>query len=405
MIPALLRDALRRNPFPLYAQLRRFTPVVHVPGRDFYLLFDHADVRRALTDTDAFSSAAVPPGGRAPEWLLFMDPPRHTRLRAMAMKAFPRGWLAAFEPRVRTLSARILDESLPRGRMDLFSDYAALLPTLVVAELLGMPLLELPRLQRWSDAIANLSQVLAGGERAQAAARSHAEARREMREYLEPLLAPGSRGQEQGMLTRMSRAEIDGARLSVDELLGFFELLLSAGTETAASLIASAVVCLLDHPDQLARLRQAPTLLASAIEEVLRFRSPAQMVFRQTTCAVRLHRTLIPANRLVLPVIGSANRDAAAFESPDRFDIARTPNDHLAFGHGIHFCIGAALARLQARVALEDVLGRLHGLRAASRQPWKPRAALHLHGPSSLPIEFEPVARRGGKALDADEHR
>jgi cytochrome P450 len=405
MMPALVPDAVRRNPFPLYAQLRRFTPVLHVPGRDFYLLFDHADVRRAITDEDTFSSAAVPPGGRAPEWLLFMDPPRHTRLRAIAMKAFPRGSLAAFEPRLRRFSAHILDESLPRGRMDLFSDYAALLPAMAIAELLGMPLLELPRLQRWSDAIANLSQVLAGGERAQAAARSHAQARLEMREYLESRLAQRSGEQDEGILTRMSRAEIDGTCLSVEELLGFFELLLSAGTETAASLIASAVVCLLDHPGELTRLRQAPTLLPSAIEEVLRFRSPAQMVFRQTTRAVRLHRTLIPANRLVLPVIGSANRDATAFEAPDRFDIARTPNDHLAFGHGIHFCLGAALARMQARVALEDLLGRLHGLRAASKRPWKPREALHLHGPSSLPIEFDVMGRREAKAIDTDEHR
>ena len=154
-----------------------------------------------------------------------------------------------------------------------------------------------------------------------------------------------------------------------------------------------AVLCFLEHPDQLARLRAEPGLLPSAIEEVLRYRAPLQWMFRITKREVELHGQTIPAGRLVIAVIGSANRDPRAFPDPDRFDITRSPNPHLAFSHGIHFCLGAPLARLEARVALGDILGRLPGLALASAEPWEPRKALHVHGPARLPIRFQPGRR------------
>jgi cytochrome P450 len=193
---------------------------------------------------------------------------------------------------------------------------------------------------------------------------------------------------------------VDGERLTQAEILAFFQLLLLAGQETTTNLINNAILCFVEHPDQLARLRAVPDLLPSAIEEVLRFRSPLQWIGRKTTCQVELHGQVIPAGRLVLAMIGSANRDPRQFPAADRFNIGRGDNGHLAFGQGLHFCLGAPLARLEARIALADLLERLKDLRLASDEPWEPRKGLHVHGPARLPIQFVP-----GKPRATDERR
>ena len=166
------------------------------------------------------------------------------------------------------------------------------------------------------------------------------------------------------------------------------QLLLAAGAETTTNLIDNTLICLVDHPDQYAHLRDEPALLPSALEEVLRFRSPGQAMFRATRCDVELGGATIPAGKMVLAMLGAANRDPRVFREPARFDIARDPNAHLAFGHGIHFCLGAALSRLEARVALEELLPRIRGLAYASDAPWEPRQAFHVHGPASLPMRL-----------------
>jgi cytochrome P450 len=179
--------------------------------------------------------------------------------------------------------------------------------------------------------------------------------------------------------------------LTEDELLGFFQLLLLAGQETTTNLIDNAFLCLSQHPAQQARLRAEPNLLPAAIEEVLRFRAPVQAMFRVTRHAIELHGQTIPPRSLVLPMIGAANHDSAQFPEPDRFDITRAPNPHIAFGHGIHFCIGAPLARLEARVALAELLERLPSFELTSEAPWKPRQAFHVHGPTRLDIRLVPA--------------
>jgi cytochrome P450 len=171
-----------------------------------------------------------------------------------------------------------------------------------------------------------------------------------------------------------------------------------AGTETTTNLINNAVLCLVANPDQLARLRAAPELLPAAIEEVLRYRSPVQAMFRATSGDVQMHGQVIPAGKLVLAMIGSANRDPRQFRDAGRFDITRDPNPHIAFGHGIHFCLGAALSRLEARIAVSDLLERVKGFALASDEPWEPRKAFHVHGPARLPIRFEPGRRTAARA-------
>lgn len=384
----LLSDDLRRDPFPLYARLRADSPVLCDPGSGLWLLFDHESVRRALHDQESFSSRVVPPTGAAPEWLVFSDPPRHTRLRSLVLRAFTPRSIAALEPRIRRVVGELLAAPLARGEMDVVADLATPLPVTVIAEMVGVPPADRPALVRWSEAIVELSYTVAGGAEGARAVAEHAAARAEMVAYLERLAEERRRAPQDDLLSRLVAAEIDGERLSDDDLLGFFQLLLAAGTETTTNLVSNAVICLTDAPDQLARLRAAPDLLPAAIEEVLRFRSPGQFMFRQTRRAVSLRGRSIPADRLVLAIIGSANRDPELVADPDRFDAGRHPNPHIAFGHGIHFCLGAALARLEARVALGELLARTRHLSRPPGAPWQPRRALHVHGPTALPVHL-----------------
>ncbi len=382
----LSSDEFRRDPYPAYDQLRAAAPVYQDPRSGLRLVLDYDGVRRVLSDPEVFSSRY------GPDWLIFADPPRHTKLRALISKAFTPRSVAALEPRIRDLSRSLLDRVAGRGEMDLVADFAAPLPMLVIAEMLGIPAADRPRFQRWADAILAMSYTIGGpAEMARAATEGFAAVTGEMAGYLQRLLGERRSQPRDDLLTRLAAAEVDGERLTPAEILGFFQLLLLAGSETTTNLISNAVLCLAEHPAQRARLRADPGLLPSAIEEVLRYRAPLQWMYRVTRREVDLRGTTVPAGAMVLAVIGSANRDPAAFPDPGRFDITRDPNHHLAFGHGAHFCLGAPLARLEARVALADLLARLDGLEPATAAPWEPRPGLHVHGPARLPVRFTPT--------------
>jgi cytochrome P450 len=392
-----LSDDLRRDPYPLYEQVRSSSPLLHEPQSDMWLVFDYESVKRVLTDHESFSSIVTPPTGKAPDWLVFSDPPRHKKLRGIIMRAFTPWSIASLEPRIREVSRELLVPVLKRGQMDLAGDYSNLLPTMVIAEMIGIPVADRTRFLRWGEAIMNLSYAIAGGDEAAKAIREHAAVKEEMKTYLTEVLPERRRAPKDDLLTRLVEAEVDGEHLTEEEILGFFQLLLSAGTETTTNLINNAILCLIEYPDQLTRLRAEPQLLSSAIEEVLRYRSPGQIMFRSAKRDIELHGQVIPAGKLVLAMLGSANRDPMKFRDPDRFDITRDPNPHIAFGHGIHFCLGASLSRLEARVALEDLLEHMKGFELASPEPWVPRKGLHVLGPLHLPIRFEP--RRHATAL------
>ncbi|WNG35591.1 cytochrome P450 [Archangium violaceum] len=388
-----LSDETRRNPFPSYDQLRSFAPVLHEPRSDLWLLLDYEGVKRALNDAEAFSSVVSPPTARTSQWLVFSDPPRHTKLRALIMRAFTPKAVASLEPRIRELSRELLDQTIERGEMDLVTDFSVPLPLRVIAELLGAPVADQPRFRRWSDVIMALSHTVSGGDAAARVQEAFRVVTDEMRAYLEELIEQRRAVPRDDLLTRLVEAEVDGERLTEEEILGFFQLLLVAGHETTTNLISNAILCFIEHPDQLARLRSTPDLLPSAIEEVLRYRSPVQAMWRMTRRDISVHDQVIPAGKMVMPIIGSANRDPQRFRDADRFDITRDPNPHIAFGHGIHFCIGAPLARLEARISLSTFLERVRGFTLASDAPWEPREAIHVHGPARLPIRFEPGRR------------
>ena len=384
-----LLDRFRRNPYPLYSLLRRATPVFRIPGRDIWLLLDYESVKRALNDSATFSSRAAPPSGKPLNWLIFLDPPEHTKLRGIISRTITPRAIAELEPMIRRLARELLDSAAVTGTVDLVADFSAPLPLLVIAEMLGIPVVDRARFLQWADAILRLGDSIAGGDAATRAYASYHAARDDMRLYLENLLRTRTHG-ARGLLAQLAAAEVDGERLAFDDILGFFQLLLLAGTETTTNLIGNAVLCFDTNRDQLTAVVEEPDLLPRAIEEVLRYRSPVQLVFRMTTRDVRIGGKRIPANALVLPVVGAANRDPAEFASPRAFDITRSDNHHAGFGHGIHYCLGAALARLEARVALEELLPRLRDFRI---EGWEPSTGINVHGPRSLTLKLGELPR------------
>lgn len=381
----------RRDPYALYDQLRAVGPVIHDPRSSRWMLLDHASVRRALDDHESFSSMVSPPPSAPSNWFIFTDPPRHAKLRALVMRAFTPRSVGGLEPRIREIAASLLEPGLATGAMDMARDFAIPLPIMVIAELLGAPTDDHLRLRRWSDGIVTLIDTLQGGAEAERAVADFVAVHGEMAAYVAALLDDRRRVPKEDLLTRLLQAEVDGERLTEAEILGFFELLLLAGHETTTNLIDNAVLAFVEHPAALASVRAEPALLPAAIEEVLRYRSPVQAVFRLTRKPVELAGKTIPPGALVLAMIGAANRDPTVFADPDRFDVRRHPNPHVGFGHGIHFCVGAPLARLESRVALALLLERTREIDRASLEPWEPRRAFHVHGPTRLPVRLEPA--------------
>jgi cytochrome P450 len=421
----LFSDEMRRNPFPVYKQLRSESPLFYDQASGLWMIFDYDGVKRVLTDAESFSSKY------GPDWLIFADPPRHTKLRALISKAFTPRSIASLEPRIRDLARELLDDAIAgsaassgtrldraiaressdamQGReFDLATEFAIPLPMMVIAEMIGVPAGDRARFKRWADVILQMSYTIGRrDDEAAAAASDFGVATAEMDDYLATILRPRratvtAPTPDEGsvdLLTRLASAEVDGERLSQEEILGFFQLLLLAGSETTTNLINNAILCFIEHPDELARLRTAPNLLPAAIEEVLRYRSPLQWVYRLTRRDVELHGQVIPAGKLVLTMIGAANRDPRQFSDADRFDIGRDPNPHLAFGNGMHFCLGAPLGRLEARIALAEFLARFTGFELAGDEPWEPRKGLHVLGPTRLPIRVVPAASPLGVAF------
>jgi cytochrome P450 len=423
----LFSDEMRRDPYPFYRQLRSASPVFHDPASGLWMIFDYDGVKWALADVESFSSKY------GPDWLIFADPPRHTKLRALISKAFTPRSIANLEPRIRALTLELLEGAMagptsskaPEGNaaevgppngsqwrvFDVATDFAVPLPMMVIAEMIGIPVSDRTRFKRWSDVILKMSYTIGRhDEEAAAAASDFMAVTGEMDDYLASILsARRSAGtvaadSNDDLLSRLANAEVDGERLSQREILGFFQLLLLAGSETTTNLINNAILCLIEHPEQLARLRAAPELLPAAIEEVLRYRSPLQWIYRLTRGDIELHGQVIPAGRLVLTMIGAANRDPRHFSDPEHFDIARDPNPHLAFGHGMHFCLGAALGRLEGRIALGEFLARFIDFELASDVPWPPRQGLHVHGPTHLPIRVRLATRCAAATFSRSAH-
>jgi cytochrome P450 len=303
----LFSDPIRRDPYAVYEAMRQHSPVFCVPPPfDGWMLFDYESVKRALHDHEAFSSQVPAPR----HWFIFSDPPTHTKLRALVSRAFTPRSVAALETFIRALTLELLDSALAGDTMDMAADFAVPLPAKVIATMIGIPADDWPRFKGWTDAIMKLSFSRSGGEEAERGMQEFAAATAAMNDYLTGMIAERQSQPKDDLLTRLLEPGENGESLIQPEILGFFQLLVVGGQETTTNLINNAILCFLEYPDQLALLRSQPSLTPQAIEEVLRFRSPIQWVMRAPRRDIVLHGTTIPAGKLVLPMLGSANRDS-----------------------------------------------------------------------------------------------
>jgi hypothetical protein len=389
-----LPDEFYEDPFPYYARLRRWDPVHREPDGSYFLT-RYDDVVAVYQDHHRFSSDKrvefAPKFGASPLYehhttsVVFRDPPDHTRIRKLFAPAFTPRALAALEPRVERLVDGLLDRAAARGGLDVVEDFAAALPVALIGDMLGVPGDERGPLRGWSLAILGALEPAPGADRLGAGNR----AVEEFKDYLRRLVADRRRrpSTDPGeILSALLAAEDAGDRLTELELLHQCIFLLNAGHETTTNLIANAVVSLLEHPAEHARLRAAPGLLASAVEELLRYQSPNQLGNRRVVADVEVAGVPMPAGTLVTLGIGAANRDPAQFPDPDRLDLARAPNRHLAFITGIHACAGMWLARMEGRVAIGRLVARFAGLRAAGKPVRARRARFRVV--SAFPVEL-----------------
>jgi cytochrome P450 len=320
--------------------------------------------------------------------LIAADPPAHGGMRGLVNRGFTPRRIAALEPRIRQIARAALDAVEGKPEIELMKAFAIPLPVTVIAELLGVEPERTEDFKRWSDA------AIAGSTGAARVLRPVAtlEAFAELGRYITGIIEKRRARPEEDLISTLTRAENGEKALRPIDVMMFTLLLLVAGNETTTNLLGNTLLALAAHPEQLARIRRDPSLVPSLVEEALRYCGPIQFLYRQATREVELAGVRIPAGALVMPLIGSANHDERQFEDAERFEVARNPQGHLAFGVGIHFCLGASLARLEARVALEELLARY-----ARLEPTEPRVeyvdSFLVRGPKRLFLRVEPAGR------------
>jgi cytochrome P450 PksS len=390
----------KANPYPFYAQLRREAPVCRVRTPDkqpTWLVTRYDDVAAVLKDERLVKDKRValsPEQAASQPWIprmlrplernmLDVDPPEHTRLRGLVHKAFTPRLVENLRERVQALTELLIDAAESKGQIELIRDYALPLPTTIIAELLGVPPGDQHRFHRWSSTIVTTVPSRWGLLRAIPSLVAFLR-------YIRKLVKIRRANAGHDLLSALLQAREEGDQLSEDELLAMISLLLIAGHETTVNLIGNGVLALLQHPDQMERLRSDPALIKTAVEELLRYDGPLETATeRYAREDVTISGTTIPRGERVLAVVASANRDETQFANPDELDLARDPNRHLAFGLGYHYCLGAPLARLEGQIAINTLLRRLPDLRlAVPAALLRSRPGLVLHGLESLPVEF-----------------
>ena len=397
----LLDPDVLADPYPLYRRLRTESPVHWDPYLHAWVVTRYADV---VTVLHRFSAARTPTpeqldaiglSSLAPvaalmvRQMLFLDAPAHTRIRSLAAHAFTPRRVAELRRHIQDIADTLLDAVVARGRMDVIQDLAAPLPAIVTAEMLGVPTADHPQLKAWS---ADFAEMLGNFQHNPDRAARVLRSTEDMLDYFRAAVREQRTRPRPGLVSAMLQAEIDGDRFTEDEVIANCIITMIGGQETTTNLIGNGVLALLRHPDELERLRREPALIGSAIEELLRYESPSQHTARLAPEDTVLGGQQIRRRQAVIAVMAAGNRDPERFPDPDRLDLARPDNRHLAFGWAAHFCFGAPLARLEGQIAVSTLLGRLAALRLeTSALKW--RTNLGLRGLTGLPITFTPDSR------------
>jgi len=346
---------IQDDPYPIYRRLRECSPVYWSETANTWVLSRYEDVTTALSNAGTFSSAKgifpMPPGINQADlffpMLIMIDPPRHQKLRALVSRGFTPRRVALLEETIKHTADRLL-EAIPEDEWDFIDLFAGPLPAIVIAELLGVPAEDRDQFRAWSSTLVQ-ADPLSGSRDGLAAAAS-------LYGYFAGFLAERRTAPRSDLISDLANAEIDGEQLSDEDVLGFCLLLLVAGHETTTNLLANSVVTLHNRPQDRARMAYEPAVLSSAIEELLRYDSPVQGLSRTLTRDTNLRGEKLLRGQTALLLFGSANRDERAFSNADEFQVDREPGRQVAFGRGHHFCLGAALARMETRIALDALL-------------------------------------------------
>lgn len=394
-----LLPEFRIDPHPFYRQLRTLDPVHWSPFLGFWVLTKYADCVTVLRDAKRFSANPRditnyamlmenigedrPLVKMQRNWMLLLNPPDHTRLRTLVTKAFTPRVVENMRPRIQELVDELLNHVQAAGRMDAIADLAYPLPVIVVAGMLGVPVEDRDKFKVWTRDLARTldpivsPEVLDAGDVATLA----------FIDYFKTLVDKRRKDPQDDVLSALIAAEEQGDRLSEDELLATAVLLLGAGHETTMNLIGNGLLALFRNPEQLAQLKDDPTLIQSAVEEFLRYDGPVQMTARTALEPIEIGGKIIEKGQQAIIVLAAANRDPEHFADPDRLDITRRDNPHIAFSHGIHYCVGAPLARTEAQIVFNSLLRRMPNLRLQTEElEW--RETVTLRGLKALPVTF-----------------
>jgi cytochrome P450 len=377
-------------------QLRGGGLVVYDDKQQCWHVLGHPEVSAVLSNPGAFSSDLSSLMPQQEDMRLFekgnfvrMDPPRHRKLRGLVNQAFTPRVVAGLAPRIADVTNELLDGAGGSTRLDLIDELAYPLPVIVIAELLGIPASDRSMFRRWADALfdRDIDPEQSLRDVSEDAFTALTPVLREMNSYLLEHIRSRRSDPADDLTSKLIQADVDGEHLDDDEIVGFVGLLLLAGHVTTTATLGNTVISFDEHPQAAAAVRADPALLPGAIEESLRYRTPFPRLARLTTLDVRIGEADIPAGAVVTPWVAAANRDERVFADPNTFDILRTPNPHLTFGHGIHFCIGAPLARLEAKIALGILLQRYRDISVATDAPVEQRSPWTMVSATKLPLD------------------
>lgn len=392
----LLDPKVLANPYPLYRRLREEAPVHWDPFLCAWVVTRYPDVVTVLTKLSALRTpspeqlAALGLSELGPiaeimvRQMLFLDAPQHTRIRSLAAFAFRPARVAVLGARVREIACSLIDKFAALGHVELMRHFAIPFPAIVTAEMLGVPVADSEQLTEWS---ADFAEMLGNFQHNPDRAAKVRRSVQEMVKYFKARIREIEQRPNDGLVHSLATAEVDGDRFSEEEVVANSILTMVGGQETTTNLIGNGMLTFIRHLDQMQKLLVEPSLIGTAVEECLRYESPSQHTARKALTDVQIGKTTVRAGQAVIAVMGAANRDPEAFSNPDRFDITRTENRHVAFGWAAHFCFGAALARLEGQIAFATLLRRLPGVNVdAVNLEW--RENLGLRGLKRLPLSF-----------------
>ncbi len=380
------------HPFPFYYEMQKERPVYFDPEytlnwghKGVWQVFQYQDVKRILSDYETFSSEGAPKveGSPLSIGITQTDPPRHTFLRKIISKAFLPSVVKKLEPWIRQQSEELLDQALAAGEMEFMEEFAIPIPVRVITRLMGIPNQDYMQVYEWANLIIQNPAEVEGG------VEGFFRAQQEQTVFFKTLIEERKQNLQDDLISHLIRAEVDGEKLGEDDLVSFCMVLLLAGNETTTNLLGNAVFTFTEHPEIQEHLIQNPEDIPKAIEEVLRYRSPVQNLFRVATKDVEIGGQTIKKGDYVVAWLGSANHDSTVFPDPDKFDIHRENHKAISFGHGIHYCVGAPLARLEAKVALEVLFSKVKEIQLKPGAAIRRNPSTMMYGLLNLPIVFQ----------------